>query len=487
MSERLRPNGDAVRLGDIVLRTPGLEGEASLRGGGAAGMRAAALTTVDLERAFQSEGLRTTETVELERTNEVAVSVPGMRSTTFDEPAIELEVPAPTEGWEQFVLFTDEAGVINWSFARDEQGEADRTRGAGKRRTYVLRRRVAPTPQQPGTRGLLGAIGKKVLKVLAFPVLEHVGGEAVKWSVEAWERRKRPSRLRSFTPGDYTEPEGGTGYDTWPWPAGERALLLLHGTLSRAHIAFSRMPREFVGELHALYKGRVAAFDHPTLSEDPADNVRALAGRLPANLGLDVVCHSRGGLVARMLCERPDRFGLDSLTVERVVFVAAPNNGTALTDPSHVDTYVDSYTNLLNFFPDNGVTETLEGIINVAKSIAIGGLRQLRGLQSMNPRGDFLASLNRGDRGSTRYFALGADFEPAEAGFRDFAKDVLADSIFREPNDLVVPTASVYGANPSDYFPVTDRQIYPATAGVHHSAFFGHADALGRIDAWLRS
>ena len=41
MSERLRPEGDAVHLGDIVLRTPGLEGEASLRDAGAEGMRAA--------------------------------------------------------------------------------------------------------------------------------------------------------------------------------------------------------------------------------------------------------------------------------------------------------------------------------------------------------------------------------------------------------------------------------------------------------------
>ncbi len=487
MSERLKPNGDAVRLGDIVLRTPGLEGEASLKGGGTHGMRAAALTTPELEKAFENEGLRAIETIELERTNEVDVSVPGMRSTVFDEPAIELEVPAPTEGWEQLVFFTDESGVINWSFAQDEQGEADHTRGTGGRRTYVLRRRVAQSPDRPGTRGLLGALGKKVLKVLAFPVIERVGGEIVEWGVHRWEASKRPHRLRTFTPDDYQIAEGGEEISDWPWPVGEPALLMIHGTFSRAHIAFSRMPVEFVEELHERYQGRVAAFDHMTLSEDPIDNVRFLASRLPQNLELDIICHSRGGLVSRLLCEQRSRFGLDSLAVRRVIFVAAPNNGTALADPKHMGTYIDSYTNLLNFFPDNGITEILEGIINVVKSIAVGGLEQLRGVQSMNPRGSFLPELNRGSRGAARYIARGADFDPSPQGFNEFATDGLADSIFGEKNDLIVPTASVYASNPSEYFPVNHRHVYPRQAGIHHSGFFGHPDALDRIRDWLFS
>ncbi len=33
---------------------------------------------------------------------------------------------------------------------------------------------------------------------------------------------------------------------------------------------------------------------------------------------------------------------------------------------------IDTYTNVFNFFPDNGVTEVLEGIVTVAKMIAVG-------------------------------------------------------------------------------------------------------------------
>ena len=50
---------------------------------------------------------------------EVDVGNVATRSTAAGEPAIELEVPDPGAEWGQFVLHTDEAGVLSWSFARD--------------------------------------------------------------------------------------------------------------------------------------------------------------------------------------------------------------------------------------------------------------------------------------------------------------------------------------------------------------------------------
>ena len=78
-------------------------------------------------------------------------------------------------------------------------------------------------------------------------------------------------------------------------------MLLIHGTFSRAHEGFYDFPREYVAGLHQLYEGRVFAFDHFTLSHDPRQNVDWFLEQIPeaARFDLDVVCHSRGGLVAR--------------------------------------------------------------------------------------------------------------------------------------------------------------------------------------------
>jgi pimeloyl-ACP methyl ester carboxylesterase len=88
--------------------------------------------------------------------------------------------------------------------------------------------------------------------------------------------------------------------------AGGPALLFIHGTNSLTHSGFARLDNGFIQRVHERYGGRVFAFDHPTLSVDPAQNCRKLADMLPPDAGLvvDILAHSRGGLVARMLAER---------------------------------------------------------------------------------------------------------------------------------------------------------------------------------------
>ena len=96
------------------------------------------------------------------------------------------------------------------------------------------------------------------------------------------------------------------------------------------------------------------AFDHFTLSHDPRRNIEWLVDQLPPQpLELDVVCHSRGGLVARALAEHPVAFGFDvsRVKVRRTVFVGVPNNGTALADPDHIVKMLDRLTTALNLFP----------------------------------------------------------------------------------------------------------------------------------------
>jgi hypothetical protein len=490
MAVELDPFGAPVSVGTVTLRTPGLQGTAEAHAPGSDGMRASELSTEDLERALANESIETQETIELTDTSETDVGDVPTRSTAAGEDAIEAEVADPGAAWGQFILYTDESGVTTWNFARTQDLEVDTTRGAATR-TYVVRRFVPPAAEPGETRGLFGAVAKKVLKVLVFPLVDPVLGEVGDYFAHRWERQKRPYRIRSFTPEDFRSPDAvALDASAWDRLASGRGLLLVHGTFSRAHTCFGGFPQNYVADLWRKYEGRVFAFDHFTLSEDPTQNVEWLVRNIPegASLDLDILCHSRGGLVSRVLAERQGELSLGSRTIRirNVIFVAAPNAGTDLVDTKYIGDLIDSYTNILEFFPDNGVTDVLEGIITVAKQIAVTTVKGLEGLQSMLPGGSFLRELNKGTRDDKRYFALASDYEPTNQGLFAFAKDRLMDRIFQNrQNDLVVPTGGVFDANGSDFFPIAERYVFPSAEGVPHSGYFANSMARSRIREWL--
>jgi hypothetical protein len=503
MATQLDPTGKMVTISPGVrLRTPGLRGSAEAHrpaaGAGAATrtFRAVEHSTPELEQALANEHVSAQATVELAGTREVAVAAAAAptRTTHAGEPAIELQVAAPGEELGQLVLSVDESGVTTWNFARVASGEVAVTRGA-ELRTYLIPRFVAPAPAAAtaAERALFGAVGKKLLKVLVFPLVDPLLGEIGEHYAHRWEERKRPYRLRSFTPDDYARPDGApVEGERWRQLAAGRSLLMIHGTFSRAHTAFAGLPRDVVARLHQVYGERVFAFDHFTLSESPAQNVQWLLDRIPdgTRLDLDVICHSRGGLVSREISEKQAHFSLGGrqLRVGRIVFVAAANAGTPLTDSEYMGDFIDSYTNLLQFFPSNGATEVLEGIVTVAKMLAVGVLHGLPGLQAMNPAGPFLKDFNQGPKGADRYFALASNYDPKDPGLKAWAVNRLVDRIFQNAgNDLVVPTLGVYAANGSGYFPIAaaDTRVFGPERGIWHGGFFSEPDAYDRILQWL--
>lgn len=491
MATPLAPNGNPVRVGDVTLRTPGLAGQAESRPPAAAETRAAELTTEALDAALAGAAVEPFRSIEIAGAREIELP-PGAvtRSNAFDEPAIEVTVPDAGDEWGQFLLASDESGVVTWNFPVDEANNLDVTRGAATR-TYVVRRFVSVPEESPATRGLVGAVGKKLLKVLVFPLVDPIIGRVGDYFAARWEAKNRPYRFRTFTPADYASAEGRVlEAADWAKLSTGRSLLMIHGTFSRAHTGFGALPADFVRELHRRYDGRVFAFDHFTLSDDPHQNVEWFFNQVPdsTKLDVDVICHSRGGLVARTLAEREAEFSLGSrdLTVRRVVFVAVPNAGTVLADAKHMGDFIDTYTSLLNFLPDNGVTEVFEAIVTVAKQFAVGALKGLDGLQSMLPAGKFLKGLNTGDKDEKRYFALAANFEPTVPGWKSYAADRLLDKIFEKAdNDLVVPTIGVYDKNGSGFFPIEDRLVFGKDDGVAHTSFFGQPRAQEKMLEWL--
>jgi hypothetical protein len=234
------------------------------------------------------------------------------------------------------------------------------------------------------------------------------------------------------------------------------------------------------------------------MAHDPEQNVRWFAEAIrPMSTGVldvDVVCHSRGGLVARTLAEGRTLFGLDlgRIRVNRVAFVAVPNRGTLLADPDHMVDMLDRMTNALNLFPPGGIADIFEGILIGVKIIGHGALNGLAGLKSMHPDGVFLKRLNQGGRRDAQYFAIAADFDPANPTIRSLVShsaDKLIDRIFEgAQNDLVVPELGVYEANGCDSFPIADERClkFPGSAAVTHTTIFGRGELVDRLNAWLQ-
>ena len=485
---RLDEDGRALDLHPRVrIRTPGLLGRARVHEARSEGMRGAEDTRESFLEAMRRNEVAEDLTVEILDARERTPS-PGGRGS--EETDMQLEVRDPGEAFGQVVLYESEDGALSWHFP--QQGPPDQRVSRGSDvLSYRIPRQVARNEEaDSGQRGVLGAVGKKVLKVLTFRLVK----EGSRWLgarfAERVESSRRPYALRSFAPGDHRRPvEHQLNDDELRMFAEGRALLFVHGTFSTSHGGFGRLPDDVLGTLHRAYGGRVLAFEHPTVSVDPPANVAWLADRLGAagvRLDLDVVAHSRGGLVGRVMTERG---GLGSVAdVGRLVMVGTPNAGTVLADEERLDQILDRFTTLLQLVPDNGLTDALDILLAVVKQVAAGVMSGLDGITAMKPTGPFLTEqLNLGHTTAASYFAAAADYEPPQGSpFLRVARDGAIDVVFgRTDNDLVVPTAGVFDVPGAGAFPVGERLVFDASLGVDHSGFWAQQDFTSRLMEWL--
>lgn len=496
-----------ISIGEgYAVRAPGVRGVADLQRPRSDSDRARARVAEDGTAALD-EALAATNVTEVRQIElRLAPPAPGgdagraLRSTDGQE-MLEVQVPdlGPEAG--QLVLACDETGVLTWHLPidDDQRVQTPGTRGAGGvKRFLIAATRPSPAPPEAAAgRSILGVVGRKLLKVLVYPITDPILGPISEHFARLWESKYRPYGVRDFSPANFRAPGLATlDASDWDRLASGRALLFIHGTFSTAHGAFNQIPDATFATLHQRYGGRVFAFNHFTLSHDPRQNVELLLEHVPPgrSLNIDIVSHSRGGLVARTLGERPSSFGLDTsvISVNRIVFVGVPNHGTVLAHPDHMVKMIDRLTTALNLFPTGAITETLEALITAVKVIGHGVLKGLPGLASMHPDGDFLTRLNQGSPQGLEYHAIAADFEPNDEGLAALisgsVKDAVLDRVFEAvANDLVVPEAGVYGANGSSAFPIEDGRVLkiPASAGVVHTTLFGYKAAADKIAAWL--
>jgi len=508
MQEDFRLIGDftPTELNDsgITLVAPGLQGRGTWLSRRETGeTRAFTGEQGTLDQAIAESGAEDRHTLVLEAPTPAAVGGgvrggPGTGNVADDE--LLLQVPlAPGEA--AVVMYTDEAGVISFHYGQPLAAALpSRAFGAGQQVQFRLRLRTGESHGTGESRGLVGRMVAKVIKVLVVKVFPDQVGSFAARRVQAWEQQYRAQQ--GLHGGGWAQL-----LDARPTPlpgltplVGRRSLLLIHGTTSTTAGAFAGMARSpaLLDRLATLYQGRVLGFNHHTMSVSVAENVRELYAALSAVSGeyhFDVICHSRGGLLARALAHLADedvaaltgsawrRPAHVKLRIGRIVFVATPNAGTALADPPRIPSFVERLTNYVNLLPDAALTIGAGALLSLAGAVAEVGLPRLPGLADQAPGSPLQRKLAPPQGGTEGFHAFCANYQP-EGNLVSVIKNAAVDRIFAtEPNDLVVPTGGV-ACTPHYELPADRVFSFEPGRHVHHSAFFAQPE-FAKAGDWL--
>jgi hypothetical protein len=477
--ETFRLQGDAQPIelenSGITLVAPGLVGA----GTGASAdaqteLRAFTRDAREVDEALAEAGLEERHTIAIE----APTPPPGAAGRAFGAVAddeLALQVPLGDDE-AAFVIYTDEAGQASFHY-RQKVTDTLPTRAASAARQDQFLVPLRPgIDRSPGThRGLFGKTASKVIRVIIVKLLPDQAGGAAARLVRAWEAKFRPHH--GFHGGSPEELLAKTPAPCDPGRLrGQKSLLFIHGTTSTTAGAFGKL-RGVDGVLSRLYRryeDRVVGFNHHTMGVGVLQNVRdfheALA-RFPGDYVFDVVCHSRGGLVARALSALGEPAPGVRLHIDRVVFVATPNNGTDLAIPEKIPQFVERLTNYVNMLPDSAPTIAAGALLAIAGSIVEVGIPHLPGLADQAPGSGLLKALAAAGGGARQHAAFQADYS-AQGNLVGVVADRTADRIFgATSNDLVVPTDGVSrGMQMEAGRIVTFRD----RDQVHHTNFFGH-------------
>ncbi len=507
MQEEFRLRADfvpvALDFSGITVVAPGLQGTGVWHSRRDPGESRAFTGEEDLlDRALAEAGIEDRHTLVIEAPTppEAVGGVRGAGEVADDE--LLLQVPAGTDE-ATFVMYLDEAGIVSFHYREASALETalpSRAFGAARQDRFRIPLRSGVSRAPGESRALFSRLTAKILKVIVVEMFRDQVGTAVARRIKAWEDRSRG--IQGLHGGTWAQL-----FDRAPRPfsdltslAGRKSLLFFHGTTSSTAGAFGELQRfpELLDQLHAAYEGRVIGFNHHTMSVGVAQNVRqfytAFAGS-PGKYAFDVVCHSRGGLVARALVHLADgaltrllgeewaRPAGVEIRIDRVVFVATPNAGTDLAVPKNIPGFVERLTNYVNMLPDSAGTIAAGALMSLAAAIAEVGLPRVPGLADQAPGNELLEALRPPHGAADRFFAFQANFK-ASGDLIQVLRGAAIDRLFgRQENDVVVPTD---GVSRSAGFELQDVRVvrFGPDDGVHHTNFFSHP-SIARIATFL--
>lgn len=298
-------------------------------------------------------------------------------------------------------------------------------------------------------------------------------------------------------------------------PAGKkRRLLFVHGTFSKTDAFFDGIGKAangagFLKQIFAKYD-EVLAYDHATLSVSPVLNAFDLSRILQGVEGpLDVIAHSRGGLVTRWAIEG---FGLGKAAPVRGVLVGCPINGTSLAAPPRLRSSLSLLSNIGTALRLAGgaasaymplliapvaLLRVATSVISVAAKTPLidAAVAMIPGLAGQSRVG------NNADLGRIRsvvlktppeYFVVQSDFETDAVGWRFWKwfnkgriANAAADAVFPASNDLVVDTASMTQFSDGHALPAARIRNFSTNSQVHHCNYFEQDETLAFIEKSL--
>jgi hypothetical protein len=302
-----------------------------------------------------------------------------------------------------------------------------------------------------------------------------------------------------------------------------KILVFVHGTFSNNDNLFKDLNadtnpagKQFLADLlkkdaagNTLNYDQVLTFDHYTVSRGPLLNALELSRIMATSTAdVDIICHSRGGLVTRWFMEVFDR---PNRSHKRAVLVGSPLHGTSLAAPDRIRNSINLFTNIgkelgktLTLIPFTQVAGSLMQLVfsvgNVVSKVPLmdAAVSMIPGLAAMSrvENNYELNALSQRASLPLQYFAVTSEFTPPPIGWKFWnvfcafgqrAAAAADNLIFRDANgnpcknDLVVDTLSM-----TEYaFPAVPHVDSVCTFGpdehVFHTVYFQNAKTIDFI------
>lgn len=378
-------------------------------------------------------------------------------------------------------------------------------------------------------RGIVGKIAVKVLKLFAKKALEEVEEAAdatVKRLVRNLENKHLEYGLSTSKPltkrqlnnfikegaGLFEVDRDFNLYQTNNLPRNKDYFLFIHGTNSNTVAAFEDLRDSKVWNTIHDSGRTVLAFQHRTLTESPLENSWKLANLLPKGADLQIMSHSRGGIIGDILCrysvhegnplkfselhfqrmeEEEDResdieyMGLlndllpeKKITVSRFVRVACPAAGTVLAS-KRLDHLFNVLFNLMGGWFADLLKEVLTYVVDHKNKVSV-----LPGLEAQSTESPFMRILNDLSEESSidgsSLAVISGNSNVSLSGNGLLA--ILTKLFFWKRNDLVVNTDSMYLGTRRN---TKIQYFFDEGANVNHFKFFVNPASREAIDLAL--
>lgn len=403
------------------------------------------------------------------------------------------------------IVLVEFEGEIQWLYTQhefDQKIKENHKRARGSNTNENELELPAEWNNNSTSRGLL----TDALKLIGFNVFKNVSGKPIAGAIAKHiEKNNENILFQCDDQFQFSNQFAAAGSSDKPY------LLFIHGTASSTAGSFSGLQTSEGGKsyqtLYKQYDKRILAFEHRTFSESPVKNCMALLKQLPSEITLDIVTHSRGGLVGELLARIADPSINGAFTQSEInalqendeatdllqeikelntlarkkkinlhqfIRVACPAAGTTLAS-KRVDTFLNVTFNIMSHIGGEIFGTVVDGIKALIMAVAHekNNFKTLPGLECMNPASIFIRALNNAETTISSPLTVIAGDAVGEGFFKKLSM-FLVDFFYQEDNDLVVNTLSMKKGTPrSAYFPIYDEQ----RPDVNHFNYFVNASS----------